>query len=426
MRKTTKFFLLNLVISIAGLASPEFARGQYIGAISMQTVSQTLANNATCTGSAQPFVVTNLGQTSHLATAVSTAAAFQMEIDGVDRLGNAFRLSDLQLGVPNSAKGGIVVQATGYMPIIQISITCSAGATASVSYSGSFSAPIPNFGPALLNAVDKLPFQTAAANASSTVTFQTPNGTSAGTIIFQYAATGPANSTIAAQCLSNAGTNLQSFSFPLATTATAQLFIVTPSTCPFVTLTYTSGGASATTYNLEYAFNTAGTTATLSTPNSGPSSTSPLQLVSDSVSQAFSAGWSFTNPANNTTLLQVNSNNGARTLYFDSVTLTSTVAVQLEIQQSSTAGTGCTPVSQVGSMKTGASVNTTASVSQGCAGIPAGTGGLGFFVFLGANQSFTLDLKGFISPAGTSNGMFVLTSPGVTGIVAANFKWYEK
>jgi hypothetical protein len=265
MRKTFKLALLNLLISIAGLASPELARAQYLGNISMQTVSQTLANGATCTGSSQVFVVTNLGQTSHLATAVSGASQFQMEIDGVDRLSNVFRLSDLQLGVPSSARGGVVVTAAGYMPIIQANVTCTAGATFSVTYSGSFSPQPPNLAGALLNAVDKLPFQTAAANTNSSTTFQTPSGNSAGTIIFQYSGVGPVGSTISAQCLSNAGTNLTLFTFNPTTSASPQLFSVPSGPCPFVNLTYTSGGASAVTYNLEYVFVSQGSQQTTQT-----------------------------------------------------------------------------------------------------------------------------------------------------------------
>jgi hypothetical protein len=423
MRKATKLFLLNLAISIAGLASPELARGQYIGAISMQTVSQTLANNIACTGSAQVFVVSNLGQTSHLATAVSTAAAFQMEIDGLDRLGNAFRLSDLQLGVPSSAKGGIIVQATGYMPIIQVNATCTAGATMSLSYSGSFSAPIPNFGPALLNAVDKLPFQTAAANASSAVTFQTPNGSSAGTIIFQYAATGPAGSTINAQCLSNAGTNLSSYNFMLATASAAQLFIVTPSTCPFVTLTYTSGGASATTYTLEYAFNTAGTTATLTTPNTGPSATAPIQVVSDALAQAFFAADTFTNPGA-TAFAGINANNGSRTLYLSDVVVSCTAACGFFFSVENGLGTGCT-LFPVTNLKLGSAVTATGQTLTNC-GVNPLQGNNIAVVNLAANTPFDLDLKGAILPAGTTQGVGAYIVGAVTGSVTVAYRWYEK
>jgi len=257
VRRGFRFFITSLLLCVVASCS----LAQDLGNVGLRTVNAVVANTATCTGSAQNFTTAqsipkfqNLGQTSHLATATSNASNFQMEIDGIDSLGNVFRLSDLQLGVPTSAKGGIVVTASGYMTNIQISVTCSAGATFSISYSGSFSPQPPNFAGALLNAVDKLPFQTAAANANSSTTFQTPTGNSAGTIIFQYSGVGPVGSTINAQCLTNAGTNLTLYTFSPTTASTAQLFSVPSGPCPFVTLSYTSGGASAVTYTLEYVF----------------------------------------------------------------------------------------------------------------------------------------------------------------------------
>jgi hypothetical protein len=257
-----RLFFANL-LALAALASP--ARAQDIGNVALRTVSATVANGVTCTGAAQNFRTSqgiaqfqNLGQTSHLATASSNAATFQMEIDGIDNLGNVFRLSDLQVGVPTSAKGGLVVTASGYMTNIQISVTCSAGATFSVSYSGSFSPQPPNIAGTLLAAADKLPFQTAPANATASTTFQAPNGNSAGTIVFQYSAAGPAGSTITVQCITNAGTNLNTYQFSLATPNTPQFFNIASSNCPFVTTTYTTGGASAATYTLEYIFSPSG------------------------------------------------------------------------------------------------------------------------------------------------------------------------
>jgi hypothetical protein len=289
VRSVSKIFL---ALALALLALPFPARAQYNGSVSLLTVASTVATNQTCTGTAQNFTTSqnipnfkNLGQTSHLATATSNASQFQMEIDGIDNLGNVFRLSDLQLGVPSTAKGGLVVTASGYMPNIQISVTCTALATFSISYSGSFSPQPPNIAGALLSSVDKLPFQTQAANANASVTFQTPTGNSQGTIIFQYAAAGPAGSTITAQCLSNANVNLSLFTFSPTTASTAQLFNVSASTCPFVTLSYTSGGASATTYNLEYVFTTSGTTVSsaavdpCASPNVAKSS-APISIAS--------------------------------------------------------------------------------------------------------------------------------------------------
>jgi len=261
MRSIALFFLLSVATACGA---------QDLGNVALRTISATLANGATCTGAAQNFTTSgnagipagtfkNVGQTSHLATATSNAATFQMEIDGIDNLGNVYRLSDLQVGIPTSAKGGLVVTASGYMTNIQVSVTCTAAATFSAAYTGSFSPQPPNIAGTLLASVDKLPFQTAPANATASITFQTPNGNSAGTIIHDYSGIGPAGSTITAQCITNSGQNLSSFNYALGTTAAPQFFNVPGSTCPFVTLTYTSGGASAVTYTLEYIFSAQGT-----------------------------------------------------------------------------------------------------------------------------------------------------------------------
>lgn len=144
MRKQIKFALLNLLLSIAGLMSPEIAHAQFLGNVSLTTVSQVLANGTTCTGNAQLFVVVNLGQTQHLATASSAAASFVMEIDGIDALTNSYKISNPLIGV---APNKFLVQANGYMPITQVSVTCTVAATFSLTYSGSFSAnPIASVG----------------------------------------------------------------------------------------------------------------------------------------------------------------------------------------------------------------------------------------------------------------------------------------
>lgn len=274
------FAIALLISSLAG-ASALRAQGNEVR---LQTVSATLASGATCTGTPQDFITNqgitgfiNIGQTHHLATAISTASTFTMEIDGLDNAGNVFRLSDVQVGVPSSAQGGLVVEARGYMTNIQVQVTCTAAATFTLSYSGDFSTSPSTTAAALLASTDKLPFQTAAANTNSSTTLQPPSGNSSGTLIFQYAATGPSGSKITAQCLSNAGANLTLYTFSPGTGTAAQLFPVSASACPFVTLSYTSGGASATTYSLEYVFNPIGVQTTTNDPcNSGSAKATAL------------------------------------------------------------------------------------------------------------------------------------------------------
>jgi len=155
------------------------------------------------------------------------------------------------------------------------------------------------------------------------------------------------------------------------------------------------------------------------------SSVLPLQVISEGLSQSFEIGASITNPANNATILQVNANNGAKTIYFDSVTLTCNAACALEISPSTNAGSGCTP-GTIGNMKVSSGVTSTALASSLCTGQPTGNASLGTFVFLQAGGTATIDLRGYIATSSSTTGLFVSCSPAVTGLVAAGFKWYEK
>jgi hypothetical protein len=339
--ETRKWALAAAALLLSIFSCPSSAFSQAGSPVQLQTVSATVAANATCTGIAQNFTTAqgipnfiNIGQTNHLATATSNAVAFQMEIDGIDNAGNVFRLSDVQVGVPSSAVGGLVVTANGYMTNIQIKVTCTAAATFTVSYTGSFSSYSNLTASTLLASEDKLPFQTAAANANSSSTFQTPSGNSSGTLIFQYAASGPAGSTVTAQCLSNANADLALFTFSPATPAGAQLFPVSASACPFVTLAYASGGASATTYSLEYVFNPVGVQTTTNDPcTSGAAKQSASIPLIDSAST-----------------VQIAAAAAGKTIYPCTIALEvdasgTTATAQFEYGTGSLCGTGTTTVS---------------------------------------------------------------------------------
>ena len=434
-----KFSYILLLACVLAWALPPSLCAQDLGNVGLRTVNAILANGTACTGSAQTFATTNttlnnagfrnLGQTSHVATATSNATQFQMEIDGIDSLGNVFRISDLQLGVPSSAKGGLVVTGGGNFANIQVSVTCTAAATFSVSYSGSFSPIPPNLAGALLTAVEKLPFQTAAANATTSTTFQTPSGNSSGTIVFQYSAGGPSGSTVTVQCITNGNTNLASFVFNLTTASTAQLFTVTPSSCPFVTLTYTSGGASAVTYNLEYAFNLAGTQATLNTPNSGPASTSSTQVVSDALAQAFIAtpAGVVTNPANGQLILHVNDNSAVtKSLYFDKLLVSCSAACNIAINLTSTLGTTCTGITPANQKIANSTVSIATAQTGTCGGNPGVFTTYSTNTPLAAGTPVQIDLRGLIAPAGGTTGVAVTMAAALTGTIAATMSWYEK
>jgi hypothetical protein len=135
--------LCTLLLLLPLLPAPAFA--QYLGQVTLATVQAQLASNVSCTGNAQNFLTSagianfnNLGQTQHQVSATSAAVSFVVEIDGIDVLGNVVRISSPTIAYqPTNLITGYVAQGNGYYPNIQVSVTCTLGATFSMTYSGS-------------------------------------------------------------------------------------------------------------------------------------------------------------------------------------------------------------------------------------------------------------------------------------------------
>jgi hypothetical protein len=127
--------LLAAVLTLAGLLFPAELRAQFVGYTGLQTVSAQFSSQL-CTGSAQTFAVQNFGQISHQASATTTAGSFLMEIDGVDNVGTVYRISLNPVTFANAGGTSYIAQGYGYYAKTQISVTCSTGATFSLSYSG--------------------------------------------------------------------------------------------------------------------------------------------------------------------------------------------------------------------------------------------------------------------------------------------------
>jgi hypothetical protein len=263
MKKRVFLFLFSLL----GLAFPQAARGQFIGYTTPQSVQHTLALNTPCTGAAQNFITgvtpgfSNLGQTQHYVTvAVSGDTNLSAEIDGIDKNGNVFRISDVLEAASSAAATPQAIFGTGYFPQIQVSVTCSPGtATFTLSYSGTSAAFNSSIGSYLLGQVDKTVFANIPANAPQAAQFQTPFANSAGLILFTYTGVGPAGSTLQVQCSGTIG--ISSKTFTLLASASVQAMPMPPGICPAVQLNYVSGGATAFNFSLEYVFFSQGTQA---------------------------------------------------------------------------------------------------------------------------------------------------------------------
>jgi hypothetical protein len=253
-------------ILICLLALLGCARAQFIGYISPQTVQTSLATGTLCTGAAQTFITgvnpaqfSNIGQTHHVLSIASVigASKFQAEIDGIDRQGNVFRISDIFEGLSGS------VSADGYFPQIQVQVTCSPGtATFTASYSGTSVPQGGSPGTYLIAQIDKTNFSSAPENATITDNgIQTPFGSSAGTIQFQYLTASIANSTLAVNCKPSViGALTQIFITTLANVTTLQTFQIPDIACSVMSITYTTGGGGAGTFNSEYMFSPPGRT----------------------------------------------------------------------------------------------------------------------------------------------------------------------
>jgi hypothetical protein len=261
--------LLFLFVAPAIFTSSLSARAQATP-VTLASVDATLANATTCTGGAQTFSTTssalnsagfrNLGQTQHSITSTATGATiFQAEIDGVDGQGNVVRISDIQKTPgTNSALSG-----NGRYTNIQVKVICSPGtATFTLNYSGTFTAASPPTGAYLVGMVDKIEFSGQAANAgASDIFWQPPYANSFGTILFKYAGGSLAGSSVVVQCVAStlSGGNIFQQVFSLVNVASNQSFPVAAASCPFISVTYTSGGATAATFSLEYLFQIPGT-----------------------------------------------------------------------------------------------------------------------------------------------------------------------
>jgi hypothetical protein len=260
--RTLKYSYAFIALILLLGCAPRRVYAQFLGYTSPQTVQQTLAAAGTaCTGSAQTFNVQNLGQTQHYASIVpaGSIATLSMFIQGRDTSGNLFTISDT---VFSGATFGFTptVAGTGYFPIVSVVVTCSGGMF-TLSYTGTSAASNVASGSYLGGSIDKAVFQFAAQNASIiSPLFTPPFGTSAGKIIFAYNTAGLAGSNVQVKCFTGAtATSYVAFNYPPANATGLQVFQVPGATCQQITVGYTSGGASANTFSMDYLFDPPGT-----------------------------------------------------------------------------------------------------------------------------------------------------------------------
>jgi hypothetical protein len=150
----------------------------------------------------------------------------------------------------------------------------------------------------------------------------------------------------------------------------------------------------------------------------------PIQIVSDGLSQAFYGNGVVTNPTINQVIWQINSNNSQRTIYLDRIVISSTVAIQVIVNATSTLGTTCGSFTAANE-KILSPTTSSAILSQTCAANPTTVATIGTFN-IPASGTFTIDLRGFILPLSSLAGIETLAAAAATGTVSISYFWYEK
>lgn len=158
---------------------------------------------------------------------------------------------------------------------------------------------------------------------------------------------------------------------------------------------------------------------------SSVSAVPPIQSISESLSQSYAAtNIQFVNPGVNAAVVHVNSNNGARTLFFDKAVFSCSAACTVEIVATTTTGTTCTVLGGT-PLKQPLVINSTALANSACTTNP--TVGVQYYTLdVAANTPTVLDLKGLIIQPQTTNGLELSVAVALTGTMRGSIYWYEK
>ena len=243
------------------------AHAQIPTQVTPQTVDATLANPGTaCTGTPQTYktglvpTFANLGQTQHYAYVKTNSSVTNlvMQIQGVDVAGNVYVISDTATTATPIAGANSSLLGSGHFANLQVVVTCFPASTGTYAlyYTGTSATSNQVVGSYLIAQQDKVISSAASAGTTYAASFfPTPFGNSQGVLYFEYTGTGPSGSTLNVTCQTQNGTGPTQFIFNLATTTvTEQTFPVPPGPCPIITVQYTAGGVSASTYSLDYVF----------------------------------------------------------------------------------------------------------------------------------------------------------------------------
>ena len=258
-----KRILSIFVLAVLSSLAPRRSAAQFIGYTAPQTTSQTLANNIACTGALQSFTVKNIGQSTHVVNWTDSGVQ-QLNIS----LLGSFDGTNFSTFSDTAYSSSGFLQATGYYPVVRVDVTCSAGTNITINYSGTPSYALQPNGFADRNTYSKIIGVGLAAGSNQTGLTVTPYGVSAGVLYFQYQSAGmPVGSTLTVTTTSLSGAVVTILNaVTLANNQTLQAFMIPSLPAVQINVTYTAGGASASTYNLEVDYYKPGSQGSLADP----------------------------------------------------------------------------------------------------------------------------------------------------------------
>jgi hypothetical protein len=257
MRKLSGFWFASLCLLLA-----PGCRAQFIGYVTPQTVSASVASNQACNAGITT-IVPNLGQTVHSLTVTINADPSTEVINSVLQGSNDgttfFAISDK--GFITTINNQSILTAGGYFPVVRAVITCANASTrVTAIYSGTSVTQGPTFGDVDATYYQKILSTGLTAGAGATFpVVEPPFGSTAGFMAFNFqGGVGPAGSQLVMTCAQVGPSATPTFTFALATAAVNQVFYIPHTTCAQINVTYNSGGASGSTYQLAYFFSKPG------------------------------------------------------------------------------------------------------------------------------------------------------------------------
>lgn len=151
-----------------------------------------------------------------------------------------------------------------------------------------------------------------------------------------------------------------------------------------------------------------------------------IQNISDAGDNAFFATATTTNPLNAAELISINPNTElVRSAFLDRVIISSSAAATVTINLTTTAGATCTAVLSVNQKGTGHN-SSQMTANTACTTVPVVFQPVATSVSIPAGGVITIDLRGFILPINSTNGIDIVMAAALTGTITETFFWSEK